>query len=193
EKAIPAGLTVDVAGIATAGRDLRQAELQSIRAIDRWTIVIVVVLLLLLYRAPLMALIPLVTVFVAVRIALHLLAMMAGAGILPLDRDIRIFITVLAYGAGVDYCVFLIARYREELESGAAPREAVAAAIAHVGSAITASAATVICGIGMLVFARFGNVHQAGLVIPFALLIVLGAVLTFTAALLRLLGRWAFW
>src|SRR5207302_1523187 len=104
-----------------------------------------------------------------------------------------VFITVLAYGAGVDYCLFLIARYREELEGGAAPREAVGAAIAHVGHAITASAATVICGIAMLAFGRFGKVHQAGLVIPFALLITLAAALTFSPALLRLTGRWAFW
>jgi putative drug exporter of the RND superfamily len=193
EKRIPAGLALEVTGIATAGRDLVQAELQSIRAIERWTVAIVVVLLVVLYRAPLMAVIPLVTVYVAVQIALQLLALLAGAGILSLDRDNRIFITVLAYGAGVDYCVFLIARYREELEGGAAPRQAVAAAIAHVGGAITASAATVICGIGMLAVARFAKVHQAGIVVPFALCIVLCAALTFAAALLRLAGRWAFW
>src|SRR5437588_2866871 len=108
EKAIPTGLALEVTGIASAGRDLRQAEAQSIRAIENWTVVIVIVLLLLLYRAPLMAVIPLATVFVAVQMALHVLALLAGAGILPLDRDSRIFITVLAYGAGVDYCVFLI-------------------------------------------------------------------------------------
>jgi RND superfamily putative drug exporter len=193
EKGIPAGLALEVTGIATAGRDLIQAELQSVRAIERWTVVIVVALLVVLYRAPLMALIPLVTVFVAVQIALQVLALLAGAGILPLDREMRIFITVLAYGAGVDYCLFLIARYREELEGGAAPRQAVAAAIAHVGGAITASAATVICGIGTLAAARFAKIHQAGIVVPFALVIVLCGALTFCAALLRLTGRWAFW
>src|SRR5207244_11680023 len=111
---------------------------------------IVVELLLLLHRAPLMALIPLATVFVGVQIALNLLALMAGAGILGLDRQNRIFITVLAYGAGVDYCLFLIARYREELEGGAAPGAAVAAAIARVGGAITGRAGTVIWGLGLL-------------------------------------------
>jgi RND superfamily putative drug exporter len=193
QKQIPAGLAVEVTGIATAGRDLLQAEAQSIRAIERWTVVIVVVLLVLLYRAPLMALIPLATVYVAVQSALNVLALLAGAGMLALDRENRIFITVLAYGAGVDYCVFLLARYREELEGGAAPREAVAGAITHVGGAIVASAATVIGGIGTLAAARFGKVHQAGIVIPFALLLVLAAALTLSAALLRFTGRWAFW
>jgi RND superfamily putative drug exporter len=193
EKAVPEGLTVNVTGIATGGRDLIEAEMQSIRAIERWTIVIVVILLLILYRAPLTALIPLATVFVAVQTALNLLAIMAGSGILLLDRETRIFITVLAYGAGVDYCVFLIARYREELDNGLSPADAVAAAIGHVGAAIAASAGTVICGIATLAFARFGKVHQAGIVIPFALALVLLAALTFSPALLRLAGRWAFW
>jgi RND superfamily putative drug exporter len=193
EKAIPAGLAIEVTGIATAGRDLLQAEKKSIRAIEQWTFIIVSVLLLVIYRAPLVALIPLATVFVAVQTALNCLALLASAGILDLDRDARIFITVLAYGAGVDYCVFLSARFREELESGATAGEATVAALAHVGGAITASAATVICGIATLAFARFGRIHQAGLTIPFALFLVLCAALTFSAALLRVCGRAAFW
>src|SRR5205085_5697461 len=96
-------------------------------------------------------------------------------------------------GAGVDYCLFLIARYREERGGGAAPGQAVATAIAQVGGAITASAATVIGGIAMLSFARFGKIHAAGVTIPLALFIVLCAALTFSGALLRLVGRWAFW
>ena len=152
------GLALEVTGIASAGRDLRQAEAQSIRAIENWTVVIVIVLLLLLYRAPLMAVIPLATVYIAVQIALHVLALLAGTGILPLDRDSRIFITVLAYGAGVDYCVFLIARYREELDTGAEVQEALTRTIGRAGTAVSASAATVICGIGMMAFAQFGKI-----------------------------------
>src|SRR5207302_4112709 len=81
EGRVPSGLAIDVTGSAVAGRDLGHAESVSVRAIERWTIVIVVVLLLLLYHAPLVALIPLATVFVAVQIALSLLALMAQADI----------------------------------------------------------------------------------------------------------------
>jgi RND superfamily putative drug exporter len=193
EEAVPQGLQMEVTGSATAGRDLEQAARQSARTVEVWTVAVVVVLLLLLYRAPLVALIPLITVFFAVQISLDSLALLAGTGWVSLDRDVRIFITILAYGAGVDYCLFLIARYREEWERGISPGEASAIAIAHVGGAISASAATVIGGIAMLAMARFGKIHQAGLAIPLALFVVLCAVLTFTAALLRLAGRWAFW
>jgi RND superfamily putative drug exporter len=193
EQAVPEGLTIAITGSATAGRDLDEAEAAGARAVDRWTIVIVLALVLVMYRAPLVALIPLVTVFVAVRIAMSVLALLAQARVLTVYPDIQIIITVLAYGAGVDYCLFLIARCREEEAGGAAGRQAVATAIGQVGAAITASAATVIAGIGMLAFARFAKIHAAGLAIPIALVITLAAALTFSPALLRLAGRWAFW
>ncbi len=190
---LPEGLDIAITGSAPASRDLARAELQSAHAVEVWTIIMVVGLLLLLYRAPLVALIPLVTVYFAVEIALGLMSVLVGAGWLNTDREARIFITVLVYGAGVDYCLFLIARFREELDGGSDPAGAIARAVGHVGTAICVSAATVIGGIAMLAFAHFEKIHQAGLAIPIALLIVLAATLTFTAALLRLAGRWAFW
>jgi putative drug exporter of the RND superfamily len=190
---IPDGLRIALTGSATAGRDLQQAEAHTAQAVEAWTIGIVIVLLILMYRAPLVALIPLLTVFVSVQVALYVLAIMAGADVLTVSRDTRVFITVLAYGAGVDYCLFLIARFREEQERGAEPGPAAATAVARVGGAIAASAATVIGGIAMLAFARFGKIHAAGLSIPVALCIVLCASLTFCVSLLCLAGRWAFW
>jgi RND superfamily putative drug exporter len=190
---IPAGLEVGVTGSATAGRDLDLAEAAGAHTIERWTIAIVIVLLVLLYRAPLVAIIPLATVFVSVEVSMRFLGWLASTEIFQPSRELRVFVTVLAYGAGVDYCLFLIARYREELEAGAAPADALARSIARVGGAITASAAVVIGGIGMLFFASFGKISEAGLVIPLALTVALAGTLTFAAALLRLTGSWAFW
>ncbi len=106
---------------------------------------------------------------------------------------IEIYITIILYGTGVDYCLFLIARYQEERERGTDCGEAIAESVAHVGPALTASAATVIFGIGMMIFARFGKFHDAGIAIAFSLAVSLCVVLTFTTSLLRLAGRWAFW
>jgi RND superfamily putative drug exporter len=69
----------------------------------------------------------------------------------------------------------------------------VANAVGGVGAALVASAATVVCGIAMMLFAQFGKFREAGFAIPFSLLLVLAATLTFSPALLRLVGRWAFW
>lgn len=193
EGRMPPGTTLALTGSAVIGRDNTQAQLRSARATEVLTIVLVVVLLVGIYRAPLLALIPLATVFLAVKVGLSLLAILANAGHATLFQGIQIYLTILAYGAGVDYCLFLIARYKEELDSGATVTSAAASAVGHVGAALAASAATVVCGIGMMLFAEFGKFRQAGFAIPLGLVVVLGATLTFTPALLCLTGRWAFW
>src|SRR5439155_24005487 len=115
----------------------------------------------LLYRAPLLAVLPLVAVFVAVQVALKLLALLAQAELVTLFQGAQTYITVVMYGTGVDYSFFLIARYREELGGGAALREAAARAVGKTGAALTASAGTVTLGIGMMAFEQFGQFHHA--------------------------------
>ncbi len=193
ENRVPTGLELFISGSATVGRDMIRAMAESSRSTEKWTFILVITLLVVIYRAPFLAVIPLFTVFVAVSVALSLLAILAGQGWLGLFDGIEVYITVLAYGAGVDYCLFLIARFREEFrkrhESGAAVEES----IRMVGAAITASAGTVICGIAMLCFAEFGKFREAGYGITFGLLIVLLAALTLAPALMRVSGRFAFW
>jgi RND superfamily putative drug exporter len=190
---VPLGMDITVTGSAVIGRDHSLAQLQSARATELLTVLLVIGLLIVIYRAPLLAVIPLATVYLAVQLALNLLALLARAGYVTLFEGIQIYITILAYGAGVDYCLFLTARYKEELDGGAAPRDGVARAIRDVGAALAASATTVICGIGMMIFAQFGKFREAGIAIPLSLALVLCATLTFSPSLLRLAGRWAFW
>ncbi|MEO2031747.1 MAG: MMPL family transporter [Planctomycetaceae bacterium] len=190
---IPAGLDISFSGSATFGRDIIRESDSSARSTEKWTVILVVVLLIMIYRAPLLAFIPLATVVVATLTSLSILAIGAGQNWVTLFNGIETYVTVILYGAGVDYCLFLIARYREELDTGATIEEAVSQTLERVGAALTASAGTVMCGIGMMVFAEFGKFRQAGIAITFGLAICLAATLTLTPALLRLFGRWAFW
>ncbi|MGE3316558.1 MAG: MMPL family transporter [Planctomycetaceae bacterium] len=190
---LPAGLDLAVSGLATVGRDMRVAARESGKATERMTIVLVIILLLAIYRAPILALIPLVTVFVAVKIAIFTLSILARAGIVELFNGIEVYVTVVLYGAGVDFCMFLMARYKEELDSGKPFDEAIASSVGNVGEAITASAGTVMFGIGMMVFAQFGKFQQAGIAMSMSLMFTLAAALTFAPALMALTGRWAFW
>ena len=192
-KHIPPGLELSLSGDATVGRDMQFAARDSAKATENLTIFLVVLLLAAIYRAPLLALIPLLTVAVSVRLTMSLLTLMAQSHWIILFPGVETYVTVLVYGAGVDYCLFLIDRYKEELDDGMSFDEASANCVAKVGAAIAASAGTVICGIGMMMFAEFGKFRQAGFAISFGLLVVLVASLTFTPALLKLTGRWAFW
>ncbi len=193
EHKVPEGLNVALTGSAVIGRDLRKIEAISVKEVEESTVVLVVVLCLIIYRAPILAFIPLLTVGLAVLISVDLLAIMAQRGIIGVSDTTRMYIIVVAFGAGVDYCLFLISRYREELESGHNNKHSVYRALSMTGGALTASAATVAGGIVMLVFAEFRRFHQAGICIPFTLVIVLLGSLTFTPSLLRLARQAAFW
>jgi putative drug exporter of the RND superfamily len=189
----PVGLHITLTGSAVLGRDHAQAEARGARNTEMLTVILVIALLVLIYRVPLLAIVPLLTVVVSVRIALSVLTMLAAARYVQLFSGLEIFVTILSYGAGVDYCLFLSARYREELDRSGDPCDAVARAIGNVGAAVVASAATVIGGIAMMAFARFGKFHQAGIAIPITLTLTLAATLSLSPSLLRMAGRWIFW
>ncbi|QDT16464.1 MMPL family transporter [Alienimonas californiensis] len=209
---LPAGLELAVSGTAVVGRDLREATERSGAATHLASLILVIGLLLAIYRAPLLAAVPLITVVVAVEVALSLLALAAGRGWFSPFMGLEVYVTVVAYGAGVDYCMFLTARFREELDAAAAGSlvpagrgaggglrrskgwsSALGAALAKVGPALAASAGTTVVGIGMMGFAEFGKFQQAALGIVTGLICVTAASLTLAPALLALLGPWAFW
>lgn len=190
---LPANLQLAISGSATVGRDMLRAEKQSTANTERWTKVLVIVLLLVIYRAPLLVVIPLVTVGLTVELTMSLLLHMAALGWIEVFSALRIYVTVVVYGAGIDFCLFLISRYKEELDGGASFDDAISRAIERVGIALATSAGTSIAGIGMMMFAEFGKFPKAGFSISFGLLIVLCCALTLTPALLHFAGRWAFW
>jgi RND superfamily putative drug exporter len=180
-------------GPAGIGRDLVAASAESLDRTTLATVLLVVVVLLAIYRAPLMALIPLATIGVAVWVSLELLDLVTLIPGVHLANVSQVFAVVILFGAGTDYCLFLISRYREELEAGQTAPVSLTRGVRAVGGALAASAGTVICGLGMMGFAEFGKIRAAGPVIALGLGVALFASLSLTPALLRLIGRAAFW
>lgn len=191
----PPGLDLAISGSATVGRDMLVANDESGKATERWTLVLVVLLLVVIYRSPFLWVIPLLTVMVSVTITLATVILLTAVPHLnyKVFYGMDVYITVVAYGTGVDYCLFLIARYKEELDKGLQLDEALTTALGQVGAAVTASAGTVICGIGMMVFAQFGKFQKAGIGISLGLIVGLLASLTLTPALLRMTAVLKLW
>ena len=97
----------------------------------------------------------------------------------------QVFVIVVLFGAGTDYCLFLIARYCEELRRRAGRgRMRSTEAIYQVGTALVASAGTVIVGLGMLYFSSFAKVKYTGPTIALSLAVALLAALTLAPAML---------
>jgi RND superfamily putative drug exporter len=180
-------------GAAGVGRDMNKACADSLDGTTWATVILVVVILLVVYRAPLLALVPLLTIAVSVVVSLKVLALATLLPGIHLVNVSKVFAIVILYGAGTDYCLFLISRYREELEADYSLGLALRRSICAVGGALTASAATVMCGLGLMIVAEFAKVRYAGPAIAVSLGVALLASLTLAPALLQLLGNVVFW
>jgi RND superfamily putative drug exporter len=187
------GLRLYTTGAAGVGRDLLKVCGDSLENTTLATVILVIVVLLCVYRAPLLALIPLITIGLSVWVSLKLLALMTLLPGVHLVNISKIFAIVILYGAGTDYCLFLISRYREELQAGFAVPQALTRSVGAVGEALAASAGTVMVGLGVMATAEFAKVRCSGPAIALSLGVALLAALTLTPALLRLLGMAVFW
>ena len=99
-------------------------------------------------------------------------------------------LTVLVFGAGTDYALLLVARYREELRRHADRHEAMAVALRRAGPAIVASAGTVVAGLLCLLAAETNSTRGLGPVAAIGVVVALAAMLTLLPALLVISGRW---
>jgi RND superfamily putative drug exporter len=191
----PEGLNLALTGSAMVGHDMNEASNKSIANTTYTTIALVVVILLVVYRSPVLALIPLLTIALSAATsmkAIALLALVPGLKFQVINIT-NIFVVVVLFGAGTDYCLFLIARYREELIRGRSRSEALREAIRQVGGALVASAGTVIIGLGMLWFSSFAKIQYTGPAIALSLAIALVAALSLAPVLLYWLRGAVFW
>src|SRR5665648_159663 len=144
------------------------------------------------YRSPVSPLIPLGTIALAYLISRGFVAFL-GDGIITISGYTNIFLIVILFGAGTDYCLFLISRFREEMAKTEAPRPAATETVRTVGETIASRAGTVIVGLSTMAFAKLGLFNTTGPSVAIGVVVALLAGLTFTPALLSLLGRRAFW
>ncbi|MGI9085830.1 MAG: MMPL family transporter [Aeromicrobium sp.] len=187
------GLDVSIAGPAAFGAD--QAE--AFAGIDGILLIsavgVVVVMLLLTYRSPILWLIPLVCGVASLGIAQGVVYLLAKEAGLTVNGQSAGILTVLVFGAGTDYALLLIARYREELRRVEDRHVAMAHALHRAGPAIIASGATVIIGLLCLAFAKMNSTSSLGPVTAAGIAVALLVMLTLLPALLVIVGRWAFW
>lgn len=178
----PAGIAVDATAL------FMQADVKLLMA----TVVLILVLLVVIYRSPILAITPILVVGIAYGLISPLLGAFAENGWISKDAQAVSIMTVLLFGAGTDYCLFLITRFREMLLEEENKFEALRLAVKESGGAILMSALTVFIGLGTLSFADFGAFQRFAVPFSFAILIMGIAALTILPAILAIMGRVAF-
>jgi RND superfamily putative drug exporter len=205
----PGGIAADLEAVAAdAGRTLLVA-----------TLSLVLVLLLIVYRAPLLALLPLLVVGIAYLVAIGISYLLIEAGWITVNSEGTMLLLVLIFGAGTDYSLLLVHRYREELTlaggrgdlqalsddlgdsrrslpkfaTEGVPQVALAKAVQETRPALLASAGTVIAAMLVLLVADLQSTHWLGPVLAIGIATMLVAAFTLLPALLAILGERAFW
>ena len=189
----PSGLEVYVTGPEGFSADLSGVFAGADFTLLLSTVIIVAVLLLITYRSPTLWLVPLLVVGVADGMAGQLARQVAALfGITP-DGSVTGILSVLVFGAGTNYALLLIARYREELLLHEDRHFAMAKAIRGAGPAIIASGTTVTLALLTLSFADLAGNRALGLVCATGIVIAMIAALGVLPAALVVFGRGLFW
>lgn len=190
DESAPEQLTVSVTGGPAVGSDIRGAFSGANFTLLAVTIAVVAVLLLLTYRSPILWLVPLSIVALADGAAGALTSMLGEQFALAFDAGV---ISVLVFGAGTNYALLLISRYREELHGHEDHRAALRTAWIRTAPAIIASNVTVVLALMTLLAAVMPATRGLGIAAAAGLLVALIAVLFPLTALLAVVGRTVFW
>jgi uncharacterized membrane protein YdfJ with MMPL/SSD domain len=189
----PGGLEIEVSGPGGLIADL----IKVFETIDVFltlvTAGLVLVLLVVIYRSPVIAFVPLLAVGWVFTVTGAIGAWSAETFGLPVNGQAQGIMTVLLFGAGTDYCLFIASRFREELVHVEDKHEAMRISMRAVGEAIASSAGTVLIATLLLLLAVLRSTAALGPLLSIAVATMLVASMTLVPAIMTVLGRFAFW
>jgi RND superfamily putative drug exporter len=186
-------LSAGITGSAAQALDERDASERAGMLVGVGTIAIIIVLLLVIFRSPIIALLPVVLIGLISPMATGLIASANKAFDMKADSSIQELLTVVLFGVGTDYILFLLFRYREALRAGEDPKGAMVHAVERVGEAITSAAGAVIVAFAALTLSSLGMLRSMGPALAIAVFVTLLAGLTLVPAVVSLLGTKVFW
>lgn len=190
---LPADLTAEVTGGPAFGADIANSFAGANFTLLAVTAIVVAVLLIVTYRSPVLWLVPLLVIALADRVgSVAGTTIATAAGTTP-DGSTTGITSVLVFGAGTNYALLLISRYREELSVGDDHRAAVRRALRHAGPAVIASNATVVLALLTLLLASSPSTRSLGVQAAAGLVVAAVYVLVVLPPVLSLFGRRLFW
>ena len=187
------GLTEGITGAAAQQLDSQQSGNRAEAIVLLATLVLILVLLLVIFRSPIIAVLPLIVIALVSQVATGLIADVNKALNLNADSSVSTILIVVLFGIGTDYILFLMFRYRERLRAGEDAKQAMASAVARVGEVIASAAGVVIVAFLALLLSTLSVLRSLGPTLAIAVAVTLLAGLTLVPAVVSLLGPRVFW
>jgi len=187
------GVDVHIGGYGGQAYDFISSFGESHITLLLMTFGVVILILLFTYRSPILWILPIISAGIANTMAGGVVYLMAKYAGLVVNDQSQYILSILVIGAGTDYALLLVARYREELRTHEDRHEAMAFALHRAAPAIIASAATVVVGLMCLAFADLNSTASLGPVLAVGVATTLLVMVTLLPALLVIFGRWIFW
>ena len=157
------------------------------------TILVVIVIMFFIYRAPGLVFIPLFILVSALMVARFVAALVVNLTGLPLNDQVTSIMSVLLFGVGTNYVLFIVARYREEITNSSDRFRAMESAMRKVGPSIIGSSMTTVVAMFLLIFSTLGSFKTMGPMLAITVSIMLIVALTVLPAAIVLMSRLAFW
>ena len=187
------GVTVHLAGYGGQAADAAEVFEGVDTTLILGALTVVVIILLFTYRSPVLWILPIFSVVVAYTVSGGVVYLLAKYADLTVNGQSQAILGILVIGAGTDYALLLVARYREELRKHEDRHEAMAVALHRAAPAILASAATVVAGMLCLLLADLNSTAGLGPVNAVGIAVTFLVMVTLLPALLVVVGRWVFW
>jgi len=186
-------LTEGVTGQAAQSLDSQDSSNKADQIVLMATFGLILILLLVIFRSPIIALLPLITIALVSQVATGLISDVNKALHLNTDSSISTILIVVLFGVGTDYILFLMFRYRERLRAGENPKQAMVSAVTRVGEVISSAAGVVIAAFLALTLSTLSLLRSMGPALAIAVATTLLAGLTLIPAVVSLLGTKVFW
>lgn len=178
----PAGIAVDTTNL------FERADIVLILS----TVGIILVLLIVIYRSPLLALIPLLAAGIVYQVVNQLLGILGANGLDLASQSLSIM-SILLFAATIDYSLFVFSRYREELKNYETKFDAMKYAMRETGIPVFFAGGTVLAAMLVLFFASFGDYRNFAPIFGTTMFVIMFAAVTLIPALFTLFGRKSFW
>jgi len=172
--------------------DLIQTSQDGVKKTEGITIVFILVVLLLVFRSFVAPIIPLLTVGFSYLASQSIVSILVDKVDFPLSTYTQIFLVVVLFGIGTDYCILLLSRFKEEIPQYETTAEAIVATYRNAGRTVLFSGITVMLGFSAIGFSQF-ILYQSAVAVAIGVAILLIALFTIVPFFMAVLGNKLFW